>query len=131
MARFAKMIEFRHLFAPQIGGKPIFKAFGSNGGFPIMQGLTRIAVRKNRSTGHPSDRNRITYARANPANRESASGSCIHPQKNLPEEFFATRKARRRAPRADGSPAKRVSAKQAGGAGGIRTLDTPLERITV
>jgi len=34
MARFAKMIEFRHLFAPQIGGKPIFKAFGSNGGFP-------------------------------------------------------------------------------------------------
>jgi hypothetical protein len=29
------------------------------------------------------------------------------------------------------SPAKRVSAKQAGGAGGIRTLDTPLERITV
>ena len=62
-----------------------------------MQGLTRIAVRKNRLDGHPSDRNRITYARSNPANRESASGSCIHPQKNLPEEFLATRKARRRA----------------------------------
>jgi hypothetical protein len=61
-----------------------------------MQGLTRIAVRKNRLDGHPSDRNRITYARSNPANRESASGACIHPQKNLPEEFLATRKARRR-----------------------------------
>jgi hypothetical protein len=61
-----------------------------------MQGLTRIAVRKNHLDSHPTDRNRITYARANPANRESASGSCIHPQKNLPEEFLATRKARRR-----------------------------------
>jgi hypothetical protein len=68
-----------------------------------MQGLTRIAVRKNRWGGHPSDRNRITYTRANPANRESASGSCIHPQKNLLEEFLATRKARRRAPKIEGS----------------------------
>jgi hypothetical protein len=61
-----------------------------------MQDLTRIAVRKNRLDGHPSDRNRITYAHSNPANRESASGACIHPQKNLPEEFLATRKARHR-----------------------------------
>jgi len=34
MARPAKMIEFGRLFAPQIGGKPIFEAFGSNGDFP-------------------------------------------------------------------------------------------------
>ena len=83
-------------FCPSNRREAHFQSIRLERRFPIMQGLTRIAVRKNRLDGHPSDRNRITYARSNPANRESASGSCIHPQKNLPEEFLATRKARHR-----------------------------------
>ena len=62
-------------FNPSIRRKGHFRGIRLERRFPIMQGLTRIAVRKNRLGGHPSDRNRITYALSNPANRESASVS--------------------------------------------------------
>jgi hypothetical protein len=62
-------------FNPSIRRKGHFRGIRLERRFPIMQGLTRIAVRKNRLGGHPSDRNRITYALSNPANRESARGS--------------------------------------------------------
>ena len=62
-------------FCPTNRREAHFRSIRLERRFPLMQGLTRIAVRKNRLDGHPSDRNRITYARSNPANRESARGS--------------------------------------------------------
>src|SRR5450631_3915811 len=90
-------------FCPSNWREAHFRSIRLERRFPIWKDWTRIAVRQNRLDGHPADRIRIADALSNPANRESASDSCIHPQKNLLEEFLATRKARRRAPKIEGS----------------------------